>query len=124
MFIFWIAAAGTSKLNCKDYCKSCSGSPYVDWNDMFCYCFGDTDVNLSDFLKRDMSPAPQGLGGLLEPRRSRYSGGSGSSSGRSGKNVIVALRTAGDAIMTYVFEFCRRRNRFAKKKMCHVLYIR
>lgn len=94
MFIFWIAAAGTSKLSCDDYCKACSDWPSVDWNGLFCIC----GLSLSDIYKRDTSPAMQGLRGILEPRRSR-----GSSHSSSDKAGTVTGSTAGNAIMTYVF---------------------
>jgi hypothetical protein len=96
MLVFWLAAAATSKLNCKDYCKACSDTRGVSWNNRDCLCFGSISYSDYDYYsyKRDLSPAPRGLSGGLEPRKSR--GGSG-----DGGNVgSVDARTALDAIMT------------------------
>jgi hypothetical protein len=96
MLIFWLAAAATSKLNCNDYCNACSDYSQLEWNNLLCYCLGNY---VDSLVKRDTSPAPQGLAGLLEPRRSRDGGSSNQSSGQ--KLGTVAARTAMNAIMTY-----------------------
>jgi hypothetical protein len=92
MLVFWLAAAATTKLSCKDYCKACPDWDILSWNNRVCYCYSGYDYSSS--YKRDTSPAPRGLSGGLEPRRSR--GGSGSSSNWAS----VDARTALDAIMT------------------------
>ena len=105
MFILWIAAAGTAKLNCNDYCKACSDLEGVAWNNLLCYCYDNALGDLADIFTRDTSPAPKGLGALLETRRSycvcsKYSG-SGSDADNGGKVATVAARTALNAIMVY-----------------------
>ena len=95
MFILWIAAAGTSTLDCDDYCNACSGWGEVVWDNLRCDCY----VSVFDdyFFKRNISPAPRGLAGPLEPR---YTRGYRRSGARIGS---LSARTAFDALMVYVF---------------------
>lgn len=91
LFIFWLAAAATSRLNCNDLCNACPGASDVYFDDLSCTC-------LSDYYwwykKRSMSPAPKS--GLLETRRTRNSTPTGKG----------AARISLDAIMVYVFSLC------------------
>lgn len=105
MLIFWLAAAGASRLTCNDYCDACFDASTVEWNNLLCYCFGNDPNGItdgSDISKRDISPAPPGLRGLLEPRRSHGGSSHGDSGGTHG---TVAARTAMDAFMVYEFDY-------------------
>ena len=93
-FIFWIAAAGTSHLNCQDLCSACDawgGTVYLD--SLYCTCYSSYDVI---YKKRNLSPNPNpGLSAGLQKRRSRYS-----SAGRATGTLVA--REALDAILVYV----------------------
>lgn len=104
MFIFWLAAAGTSRLNCNDLCNACSSWDYGDglyFGDLACAC----GSGYYWWKKRAMSPAPKK--GLLEARRVRHTTAGGT----------WEARTAMDAIMVYVpFPLLNLRSCFIENK--------
>lgn len=102
MFVFWIAAAATSRFGCSDLCDACANL-LLEYN-LECPCqvtLYDTYPYANPYDKRDMSPAPRGLAGALEARRVGSSSSRGSRYVAAHRNDSIKARTAFDALMVY-----------------------
>ncbi|KAL6716667.1 hypothetical protein ACLMJK_006235 [Lecanora helva] len=95
LFIFWLAAAASSRYNCNDLCNACSDFSTVYYDNLFCYCFNGDD----GFFKRDQSPVPRSD---LEKRRVVQH----NSDSASGYAATADARKAFDAIMVLIFFAC------------------
>lgn len=88
MFALWLAAAMTSKLNCKDLCNACSSEATVNHGNLTCRCF----ISVGE---PENPPAPKGG---LQVRDAK------SSQGSLGTGWMSVLKQDLDVVLTYVFD--------------------
>lgn len=102
MFVFWLAASASSRLNCDDLCHACPLLASLQYDNLYCTCVYVPGI----IFKRDTAPASQGFS-TLEARRAR-------------KTHVgsLAARSAIDSILTYDFVALR----ISKANYCRSAY--